>query len=213
VSTRTPDPPPPTTRAAQKEQTRQRLLHAAHAQLAHQGFTSLSLREVTRAAGVVPAAFYRHFADLDELGLALVAQSFGALREAARAARADSGGALSNATSGEVLRLLRYSREHRDLFRFIARERVGGSAVLRAAIAREMALFESDLAVDLARAPALAGWDAADIRLLASLLAAVMTRAVEDVVDTEDEAVHLAVERRVLRQLDLIGAGVRGWGG
>jgi AcrR family transcriptional regulator len=35
-------------------------------------FVSISLREVTREAGVVPTAFYRHFKDMDELGLALV---------------------------------------------------------------------------------------------------------------------------------------------
>jgi AcrR family transcriptional regulator len=35
-------------------------------------FVSISLREVTREAGVVPTAFYRHFRDMDELGLALV---------------------------------------------------------------------------------------------------------------------------------------------
>ena len=34
-----------------------------------QHFSSLSLREVAKRAGVVPNAFYRHFKSLDELGL------------------------------------------------------------------------------------------------------------------------------------------------
>ena len=52
-------------------------------------FDSLSLREVAREAGVVPTAFYRHFASMEELGLALVEESFRTLRAMIRAARAD----------------------------------------------------------------------------------------------------------------------------
>src|SRR3546814_17013900 len=53
--------------------TRERLLDAALT-LMNDGhsFPSISLREVTREAGVVPTAFYRNFRDMDELGPALV---------------------------------------------------------------------------------------------------------------------------------------------
>ena len=37
-----------------------------------QHFSSLSIREVAKRAGVVPTAFYRHFKDLDDLALNLV---------------------------------------------------------------------------------------------------------------------------------------------
>ena len=46
---------------------------------ARESFEAVSLRSVTRAAGVVPGAFYRHFSSMDELGLALVDESFRAL--------------------------------------------------------------------------------------------------------------------------------------
>ncbi|HKL51527.1 MAG TPA: TetR family transcriptional regulator, partial [Wenzhouxiangellaceae bacterium] len=46
-------------RSAQKQRTREHLLDAAlNLMEAGRGFSSLSLREVTREAGVVPAAFY-----------------------------------------------------------------------------------------------------------------------------------------------------------
>ena len=62
-------------RAEQKQQTRHALMSAArHLMESGRGFGSLSLREVTRAAGIVPAGFYRHFSDMDQLGLALVAE-------------------------------------------------------------------------------------------------------------------------------------------
>nr|MBP7548525.1 TetR family transcriptional regulator [Corallincola sp.] len=60
-------------RAQQKEKTRQTLIEAALAQLsAERSLASLSLREVAREAGIAPTSFYRHFRDMDELGLTLV---------------------------------------------------------------------------------------------------------------------------------------------
>src|ERR1700759_5668900 len=71
-----------------RRQTRRALLDAALEQMdGGYGFDSLSLRRVTRAAGVVPTAFYRHFASLDEIGLALVEESVLALRSMLREAR------------------------------------------------------------------------------------------------------------------------------
>ena len=60
-------------RAQQKEKTRQALIDAAFNQLsAEHSFSNLSLREVAREAGIAPTSFYRHFKDMNELGLTLV---------------------------------------------------------------------------------------------------------------------------------------------
>lgn len=210
VSTRAPTDPP-TSRAARKEQTRRRLMEAALELLAEQGFTSLSLREVARDAGVVPAAFYRHFENLDALGLALVEDSFANLNGALRAARARGATGLTTATSDEALRLLRYARDCDASFRFVVRERFGGSAPIRAAIARELERFEGDLALDLVRDPALGTWSTEDIRLLASLLVTMMTSAVEQMTEARGAAAQQAIEQRILRQLQMLGVGIRGW--
>jgi AcrR family transcriptional regulator len=53
-----------------------------------QSFTDISIREITGDAGVVPATFYRHFADMGEVGLVLVDESFSELRQVMRAIRA-----------------------------------------------------------------------------------------------------------------------------
>ncbi len=42
---------------------------------AERSFASLSLREVAREAGIAPTSFYRHFRDVDELGLTMVDES------------------------------------------------------------------------------------------------------------------------------------------
>lgn len=56
-----------------KEKTRRTLIDAAFSQLcANRSFSNLSLREVAREAGIAPTSFYRHFRDMEELGLTLV---------------------------------------------------------------------------------------------------------------------------------------------
>jgi AcrR family transcriptional regulator len=62
-------------RKEQKEETRQRLMHAAAEQLAlGRSFDTLSLREVAKLAGIAPTSFYRHFHDMEGLGLALIGE-------------------------------------------------------------------------------------------------------------------------------------------
>ena len=43
-------------------------MQAALVLLEDQSFSSVSLREVTREAGVVPTAFYRHFDSMESSG-------------------------------------------------------------------------------------------------------------------------------------------------
>ncbi len=66
-------------RQAQKQKTRQALLDAALGLLEEQSLSSLGLREVTRAVGVAPTAFYRHFRSTADLGVELVEEALGSL--------------------------------------------------------------------------------------------------------------------------------------
>ena len=75
-------------RALQKEKTRRQLIDAALGQLSSErSFSSLSLREVAKEAGLAPTSFYRHFSDMDELGLTLVDEAGLTLRQLMRQAR------------------------------------------------------------------------------------------------------------------------------
>jgi len=69
-------------REEKKLQTRQALIDAALS-LMHNGagFSGLSLREVSREAGLVPTGFYRHFPDLDALGLEIALEACQTLRK------------------------------------------------------------------------------------------------------------------------------------
>ena len=84
-------------RAIQKEKTRRALIDAAFNQLsAEKSFSNLSLREVAREAGIAPTSFYRHFSDMDELGLEMVDEAGLTLRQLMRQARKriDAGGSV-----------------------------------------------------------------------------------------------------------------------
>src|SRR5689334_18944080 len=76
------------TRDERKLRTRRALIDAALSLMDQdRSFTGLSLREVAREAGVVPNAFYRHFSDMDTLGLALVEEVTLTLRRLLRQVR------------------------------------------------------------------------------------------------------------------------------
>src|SRR5262249_7061979 len=55
-----------------RERVAQELLRVTLRLANEHGFVSLGLREVSRAAEIAPTLFYRHFADMEELGRALI---------------------------------------------------------------------------------------------------------------------------------------------
>lgn len=133
-------------RAQQKERTRRSLIDTAFNQLnAEQGFASLSLREVAREAGIAPTSFYRHFRDMDELGLAMVDESGLTLRQLMRQARKriEKGGSVIQTS---VTTFIEFIEKNPKIFLLLLREKAGTSAAFRAAIAREIQHFIVELA-------------------------------------------------------------------
>jgi AcrR family transcriptional regulator len=198
------------TRRARKERTRQAILDAALRLLEDEGFGQLSLRQVAREVGVVPTAFYRHFASLDELGLALVDESFSTLRKMVRAARDDMV-AFERVIERSVQVLVEHLHANRAHFSFIARERFGGHATVRAAIRRELQLFSHELAQDLSLLRNLRAWSDDDLRMLSDLIVNVMVSTAELLLTVEDGEDEARIVRDARRQLRLIVVGVSGW--
>ncbi|MEU6704013.1 TetR family transcriptional regulator [Streptomyces wuyuanensis] len=155
-------------RQAQKLKTRQALLDAALRLLEHQSLSSLGLRELTRAVGVAPTAFYRHFADVAELGVALVEETLGSLHGLIGAILTETGDAEVRIARTVDL-IARHVREQPAHFRFIARERHGGVGPVRAAIAAQLDAFTEEVATALGREPVSAGWSEEDLRMLAGV--------------------------------------------
>lgn len=203
---------PVASRQEQKGRTRDAILAAALELSQEKGFAQISLRQAARRAGIVPTAFYRHFASMDELGLALVEQSFSTLRRMMREAQRDPK-VLENiiASSADVLvEAVKGGKAH---FAFVARERVGGSEAVRSAIAHELDLFVSELAVVLGRLPNIETWSTGDVRMLSRLLVRNMVSNAEEVVEMPDGRPDLEerIKEGARRQMRLIVVGVRDW--
>lgn len=134
-----------TTRAEQKQRTRRTILDAALEQLSpEQSFSNLSLREVTREAGLAPTSFYRHFDDMNDLGLALVEEAGLALRQLLRKARAriDKKGTAIDTSVDTFMEFLAHNTNH---FRLLLREHSGNSKEFRTAINLEIRHFVAEL--------------------------------------------------------------------
>lgn len=124
---------------------RRALVNLRLTNLVRKSFSNLSLREVAREAGIAPTSFYRHFRDMDELGLEMVDEAGLMLRQLMRQARkriANGGSVI--AISVETF--LNLSPTARTLFRLLLRESSGTSQSFRTAAAREIKHFIDELA-------------------------------------------------------------------
>ncbi|MEU0540798.1 TetR family transcriptional regulator [Nocardia sp. NPDC005978] len=194
------------TRVERKERTRSALLEGTLALAAERGFAALSLREIARSAGIVPTAFYRHFASLEELGTSLVEEGVRQLRLALRETRRTPDAGLA----APVRFVFQQVDDKRDLWGFLIRERHGGSAPLRGAIAVEMQLIVRELVVDLSRVRALDAWSPDDLELAADLIVSTVADRIADYVVAEARERPRIAERAVL-QVRLIALGMASW--
>jgi AcrR family transcriptional regulator len=197
-------------REERKEATRRAIVAAALKLLEEHSFGGLSLREVTREAGIVPGAFYRHFESMEALGLVLIDESFHALRDMLRGARA---GKLdpNRVIESSVEILVASVDEQREHWLFIGRERNSGIAVLRYAIRTEIRLIASELATDLARFPGLNSWSTEDLNILAGLFVNAMISIAEATEDAQNPTALAEIKRIAIKQLRMITVGVTDW--
>jgi TetR/AcrR family transcriptional regulator, fatty acid biosynthesis regulator len=200
-------------RSERKELTRQRLLDVTLKMISSRSLASISLREVARAAGIVPTAFYRHFDSIDALGVELVDECMRPLRQMVRDARRGVA-AHGDIIRGTVDTLGRQVRAHPDQFRFLVRERYGGVGGVRRAIDTELRLFTSELTVDLARLTAGYDWTTDDLEMTAALMVSAMLGAVLDLLEVDKRRAAVQEEEildRASRQLRLIALGMSQW--
>jgi AcrR family transcriptional regulator len=180
--------------------------------LEEQSLSSLGLREVTRAVGVAPTAFYRHFRSTEDLGVALVEEALGSLHPMIGdtvSAAGDSAGRIERA----VDLIAHHVESHPAHVRFIARERHGGVQRVRRAIREQLERFAEEVKVELAKHPESEGWSDDDLLMLAGLYVdqMLMTASLylEALEASEEERERVA--RVATRQMRLIAIGRRNW--
>jgi AcrR family transcriptional regulator len=196
-------------RTERKERTRRSILDAALLLCEDSSLIALSLRQVAKEVGIVPTAFYRHFDSIEDLGLALVDESFVSLRAMLRDVRRPQELTFGAIVDRSIDTLFRHVRQQHSHFLFIARERAAGPVSVRDAIRHEIELCERELATDLARLPGTSSWTNEDLRILANLIVTAMVATAETLIASgarPEVEKEIAETARTQLRMVLIGA-------
>nr|WP_166263928.1 TetR family transcriptional regulator [Marinobacter caseinilyticus] len=175
-------------------------------------FASLGIREVTRQAGVVPTSFYRHFRNMDDLGLQLVDELGLVLRKMMREARSNVLQA-DKLMAESVAIFVSHVEANRSFFFFMAQGLAGESRAVQDAIRSEMRFFASELANDLRRMRMVDHLSDGDLELTCDLVVRSVAFSLTDLlsVSPDDEFQIDQIKQRTTRFLQLIFVGAAHW--
>jgi AcrR family transcriptional regulator len=194
-----------------RERVAQELLRVTLRLAAAHGFVSLGLREVSRTADIAPTSFYRHFADMEELGRELVDSLAGPFIAdwiaSARASLPKTG----NFTLAVANRAIASAVEDPDLMRFILAERVGAIPAFRAALAAKLSSVSAAVADSVtaeSSAPA-----QPDLPAVAQAVVVLILGACGDLLDAGEARAPLISERLAAQIRLLLPGAARSKGG
>ncbi len=196
-------------RLEQREKTRSAIMQAALTLSREKGFPSLSLREVTREAGVAPATFYRYFVDMEDLGLALVDEVGLTLRRLMRQARhrIRVGGSV---VITSVDTFMMFLDESPHLFQLLMGDQAGGPRSFRDALRRERHRFIDELIDDLTQGEAMREMPLSHIELISEMMVNLVFMGGVEALDMNREQRKRLSEKLVL-ELRLIFTGSAAW--
>ena len=200
-------------RDEKKALTRKSLIDAALTIVGAGGnFSSISLREVAKNAGLVPTSFYRHFTDMEELGLNVVDDLGLILRKMMRLAR-QSDGYQSGRLRSSVEVYVAFIEEHKSHFYFMCQCRTGGTAALRRAIRNELKYFETELSSDIRAVPMLKDMTTQDRDVMSQLIVSMVFEVTIDILDLNDTNSNYEQEfiDTMVKKLRIIWLGAEQW--
>lgn len=206
------EPSPPGAPTERGQRTRRGLTDAAlELMLEGRSFDSLSLREVTRRAGIVPAAFYRHFKDMEELGLAIVDECGRGLRGMLREVR-QVGLPTEDIVRQSVLVFKHYVEANPQYFR-VAADRHSRSPMMREAVRHEVDRFIDEMVGDVLALGQSDHLSPATLRNVCDLVVNTMLNAAVEILDlaNEDPAVGQARIEVFVQQLLMVFVGAAHW--
>lgn len=203
-------------REDKKGQTRKSLMDAALL-LVEQGnnFASISLREVAKNAGVVPTSFYRHFRDMEELGLNIIDDLGLMLRKLLRSAR-QSATSPAESTRTSMVVFTEFVFQNKKHFHFLNQVKGGGTLALRSAIRNELRHLSNEMATDLRAAftqsnpKALDHLSSSELELIAQLIVSAVFESTIDLLDLCETSPNYRQEyiEQTVRQLKVIWRGL-----
>lgn len=116
----------------------------------NKSISALSIREITRAAGIAPNSFYRHFHDIDELAIALINRAGLVLRNIIRQARLQIDPNKGSVRSSVEIFLKELDADEGNLG-LLLREGYTGSIPYKRAVEQQLSFFQQELQEDLIR--------------------------------------------------------------
>ncbi len=201
------------TRAEKKARTRNALMDSVLSIIGYgANFASISLREVAKQAGVVPTSFYRHFGDMEELGLAMVDELGLNLRRLMRGS-IDTKQPLDEMIATCIDVYVDYVLENANLVEFMNQSRTGGTPALQDAIRNELKFAVSRIATELSLV--LPQVKSSDREIVASLIVSVLLESTTDLLSLpeDNEALLEELRDRAKTQMQVIMTGAEHWRG
>lgn len=198
-------------RAEKKARTRSALMDSVLAIIGYgANFASISLREVAKTAGLVPTSFYRHFGDMEELGLAMVDELGLNLRRLMRGSF-DADQSLEALIQDSVAAYYQYVLDNANLFRFMNQARTGGAQGLQDAIRNEVNSVIGRVATELSQL--LPSMKSADREAVAGLVVATLLEDTTALlaIPKDHDALRDELKERTVRQMCLIMRGAEHW--
>ncbi|MBV1919901.1 MAG: TetR family transcriptional regulator [Pseudomonadales bacterium] len=194
---------PSRSRTDRKEETRHRILMAA-LQLVDEGRSpsELGLREVARSVGMAAPSIYNHFADMDELGIALVEECLTRLRSVARTARKQ----MANKDLVTALKLLLQQfllnvNDSESALRLLIMQWFNPNPEYRKIIRRDMSIMRQDLAENMEQTAAEKGLKLGEFSLESDAIFSLLITYILNVMDmnkTKREERLKVLEQQIL---------------
>ena len=173
-------------------------------------FASISLREVAKTAGLVPTSFYRHFGDMEELGLAMVDELGLNLRRLMRGTF-DAEQNLDDLIQHAIVAYHSYVLDNANLFRFMNQARTGGTPGLQDAIRNEVNSVIGRVATELSQL--LPSLKSVDREVVAGLIISTLLEDTTSLlaIPKGQEALRDELTERTIQQMALIIRGAEHW--
>ena len=186
-------------------------MDAAAAELASaRSFDTLSLREVAKLAGIAPTSFYRHFHDMEGLGLALIEEHGKSLVNLMHGVREQASGGKS-LIRASVETLFNYIFSNQGISRMILQESMSRQSAFHGASEKLFRTMSSDLADYLVWEAEERGVPLGYPRVAANSIVAILFTTGIAILDTPAAERELHVETAII-QLRMIMRGAEAMG-
>ncbi len=115
----------------------------------HRSISSLSLREITREAGIAPNSFYRHFESPENLAIAIIELAGSTLRDLVGQARFRAREQNQGIVRSSVETFIEQLYVDKHYLPILIREGVVGSDKFQGAVRQQLSFFQQELTEDL----------------------------------------------------------------